>query len=350
MLTMNCMASPQLRVLIIIISSLISICCGSNYLFGSISVPLSRLLGSDVSLLGSCVDFGVYTGIMISSFYHHFGGRYTATLAASLTCGGYVGLALLVPLKINMAVYGICFFAIGQGSFGIFTICISTLCKTEPLENRGKAVGLLQAAYGFCSLLFANIFIRALGRDVIAFFWMMTAVTGSAALAAFLAIEEPQSDAHEEHVSTNSMIFLTVHFLILFFFPPFSFSLGSRRSPAASGYRGHHLCGARNGDSKCRLILGPSHRRANQAGSTATQVRPRELVLWPLWTRPHDGACFFSSDLFLGNKTLCLCVQHESDESLKFLLTSLDFWLILICFFCISGASLMWKNIVGEVF
>jgi MFS family permease len=169
---------------------MVALCCGSNYVFGSLALPLSKALGGRaVDLLGSCVDIGVYTGILISYLYQGHGVKVTSIVAGLLAGGGYVLLAVLLPYQLPLAVYGLCFFCIGQGSIGLASLSIAVTSKNEAPKNRGKVIGLLQAAYGACALVFSNVFVHVLNSNVISFFWVMAAVLTTMSLVTFVFID-----------------------------------------------------------------------------------------------------------------------------------------------------------------
>ncbi len=108
-----------------------------------------------MDVLGSCVDIGVYTGLAMSFVYQYWGARWTALLSGILCAGGYAMLALLLDHQLPIGVYGVFFFAVGQGNFGLFAVCLASVSKNEPPRNRGKVTGLLQ---GTCTFMSSNPF------------------------------------------------------------------------------------------------------------------------------------------------------------------------------------------------
>ena len=103
-----------------------------------------------MDVLGSCVDIGVYTGLAMSFVYQYWGARWTALLSGILCAGGYAMLALLLDHQLPIGVYGVFFFAVGQGNFGLFAVCLASVSKNEPPRNRGKVTGLLQGTCISC--------------------------------------------------------------------------------------------------------------------------------------------------------------------------------------------------------
>ena len=247
-----------------------------------------RLLSRSVSILFNvcmcrlCVDARLVVcigrlnvvadlGLLISMFYTYYGARATSIVGGVLSAGGYALLALLVPHNLPLGVYGVCFFCIGQGNFGVFSVCLQSVSKNEAAKNRGKVTGLLQASYGMCALVFSNVFEHVVDGDVVPFFWVMSIVSGSAALLTLLLVDAfPTPEGVAPSLAPPTLTSVSQPYALL---------------PEAS------------------------------AASGADHAHP----------------------------------EAQSDESVGFLLRSIDFWLLWWAFCFLAGAGLMWKNLVGNV-
>lgn len=158
-------------------SFLSALTLGSNFLFGAINLPLGNALEvSDVSILGSCLDLGSYLSILIGTVYVLFGIKITSVVCAIFLSGGYLLLYFIVPLKLELWVYGIVFFVIGQGSAGFFIMAL-TVNSINYFNNNGIAVGMILGAFGACALVFANLFLYAFNQDLSTLFLVMLVVT-----------------------------------------------------------------------------------------------------------------------------------------------------------------------------
>jgi hypothetical protein len=182
--------SRGMRVAALAFSVLSSLLCGSNYLFAALSLPLSKALdGRPVEVLGSCIDIGVYTGLFIAMFQYRFGIRWAALLGGFLASGGYLALALLLPLKLSNSVYSIFFYMIGQGSYGMFSVGITVSTTNESIADRGKVTGALLASYGLCAFVMSKVLNRWLDSDVVQFSYLMSTLLATNAILLVLFVD-----------------------------------------------------------------------------------------------------------------------------------------------------------------
>lgn len=269
-----------------------------------------------IECTGSCIDIGAYTGILLSYAFYAWGPRVLAAISAALSCGGYLGLALLVPSQLPLGVYAFFAFCIGHGSYGILSLSVAICSQNESEQDRGKVIGALVCCTASTSLIFSAVFAHAFDYHVVPFFYCMAVVLLFACALVFLFVDNvaaPWGSAEASSVPSSLS---------------FSSTADQYVALAADGGRAHpvHVKSDRSGSTMSNVGVASADTDADVNDGDSER---HALVCDPHRVRRGDG--------------------DTSDESLSFILRTLDFWLLAVMFFLFAGAGLMWKNILGSL-
>eukprot|EP00050_Salpingoeca_kvevrii_P018223 m.71911 g.71911 ORF g.71911 m.71911 type:complete len:413 (-) comp7971_c0_seq2:341-1579(-) len=132
---------------------------GSPYATGVLEpIVKARFALSETTavLVATCMHLGMYTGITQGYFFDRFGIHAECILATLLLVAGYAGaFALSLGQTAPVALLGLCFFAIGQGSHGFYSVSAMTNVPNFKEADRGKVMGLLASGFGLAGAVFA---------------------------------------------------------------------------------------------------------------------------------------------------------------------------------------------------
>eukprot|EP00455_Lapot_gusevi_P010951 TRINITY_DN1501_c0_g1_i4.p1 TRINITY_DN1501_c0_g1~~TRINITY_DN1501_c0_g1_i4.p1 ORF type:complete len:503 (-),score=106.47 TRINITY_DN1501_c0_g1_i4:259-1767(-) len=277
--------------------------CGSLYGFSAYSKELASILGEQsVDLLGSAGDLGVYTGILMGICFGRFGSAITTVISTILVGGGYFMCYLLLPLKPPVIVLGLFYYCVGQGSFGLFFVCLSINSSNYPLKHRGKVVGLVQSLFGGSSILFTLVYLHLLGSSVRSYFLLVSLSTTAAGILCFLLIKQNQTNKEEEKSEPAP-------------------ELESPLEASTGSY----------------VPIQDDHKASTS--SPICQAQTPEQGIVPSRVSDPDP----------------LHPRHRGTSAVEVNLTGLqlfrlsEFWLMWGNFLLVSGCGLMWKNILGSV-
>eukprot|EP00047_Mylnosiga_fluctuans_P024693 m.168279 g.168279 ORF g.168279 m.168279 type:complete len:525 (+) comp9906_c1_seq5:3-1577(+) len=136
------------------------LCAGTPYMFGMFNNKLHYEYGlsqTQTLLIETSVQVGLFSGILQGIFFDRFGPRHEALLAAGLVFLGYLGSYLLLTSSASAALLALCFYLIGQGSHGLYTVAAMTNVPNFLPAQQGTVMGLLAGAFGLSAALFASV-------------------------------------------------------------------------------------------------------------------------------------------------------------------------------------------------
>eukprot|EP00040_Diaphanoeca_grandis_P020965 m.111538 g.111538 ORF g.111538 m.111538 type:complete len:537 (-) comp28128_c0_seq1:85-1695(-) len=152
--------SPCKRNVTLALGAFLMLCGGTPYMVSLFTSVFEDRMGFTVSqtiLVETCTHVGLYCGITQGIIYDKFGLKTAAATAGILLVSGYMG-AFVATLRPNGAILmGFCFFLIGQGSHGLYTIAASTNIRNFRTANKGKVMGLLAATFAISGAVFTPI-------------------------------------------------------------------------------------------------------------------------------------------------------------------------------------------------
>jgi len=137
---------------------------GTLYNFSAYSPSLKDEMSytqTQVNLIGTLGDVGLYCAFTMGLLYDRFGHRVTSVIASALVGGGYL-LSYLSVKEIwwnsPFWVLVIFYILIGQGSYGINISALDVNIKNYSKQHRGKVTGLLAGGFGLSSAMFTGIY------------------------------------------------------------------------------------------------------------------------------------------------------------------------------------------------
>jgi hypothetical protein len=209
----------------------------------------------------------------------------------SIISRSYLGLAIFIPSRLPLPVYGFFCFCVGHGSYGMLSTCVAVCSQNESEEHRGKVIGALVCCTASTSLIFSFILHHAFDYRVVPFFYLM-------AIVLFVAC---------------SLVFLFVD------------NVKSPWQPAPA-----------DSEANNDLVL-TRNQAANQALANS---------------KINNSSTLAGSDDNVDNENFSLignAPKLATDDAVSFLLRTFDFWLLFAAFFFFAGAGLMWKNVLGSL-
>lgn len=147
-------ALTKKRWMILAFSCMINLCIGSMYAWSSLSAPMAKELGADLSIVFSIANAVSFIAMIIGGYLNDkYGPRWV------MFCGGVMfgvgmftsGLAQSVAHLIIS--YGLC---LGLGMSLVYGCTISNTIKFFP-DKRGMVGGMTTAFYGISSVIFAPL-------------------------------------------------------------------------------------------------------------------------------------------------------------------------------------------------
>jgi hypothetical protein len=103
------------------------------------------------------VQVGLYCGITQGMFYDRFGVAKASLLAATLLGLGYLGAYVFLTTSAPAGLLAACFFFIGQGSHGLYTVAAMTNIPNFERRLQGTVMGVLAGAFGLSGALFTAV-------------------------------------------------------------------------------------------------------------------------------------------------------------------------------------------------
>eukprot|EP01119_Soliformovum_irregulare_P025551 TRINITY_DN949_c1_g2_i3.p1 TRINITY_DN949_c1_g2~~TRINITY_DN949_c1_g2_i3.p1 ORF type:complete len:342 (-),score=100.95 TRINITY_DN949_c1_g2_i3:674-1699(-) len=180
---------------------------GTLYGFSAYAPTMKDLLGysqTEVSLIGTFGNLGIYCAFTMGFFYDKFKHRITIPLGIFLIGTGYLLTGLVVNGYIPGPAWLIILFYImvGQGSYGLNISSLDVNIKNWDASDRGKVTGLLAGGFGLSSGMFTLIYSENFTENLAWFFYFMT-ITISVVAAAGIFILKPQPAVPKEVVSVS---------------------------------------------------------------------------------------------------------------------------------------------------
>ena len=154
------------------------IAAGTQYAFGSFGPDLKVHMGytqTELNLISSLLNAGMFLSVFMGPFYDLFGGRWTSILAAFLLFVGW----FLSFLSTSHAITGsavamaIFMFVQGNGSGAAYTAALTNNVPKFSITHRGKVVGSLVAMFGGSGAVFAQLYRIFFQGDIVHFFLFM---------------------------------------------------------------------------------------------------------------------------------------------------------------------------------
>jgi len=168
---------------------------GTLYGFGSYSNELAEEMGrSEVDLVGSCGDLGIYAAILLGIFYDRYGPTHTCLLS------GHIAQ--------NYGLLCFSYLVLGEGEAALYFVALGTSCFNFSARHRGKIMGYQHMLFSGSSMLFTLIFSQVLNSNVGDYFLVLTlSLCGFSLLGALTVNRYPVSSAptedEEEFVKTR---------------------------------------------------------------------------------------------------------------------------------------------------
>lgn len=137
---------------------------------------------TQVSAIGTAGNLGMYCGFTMGAFFDRFGPARTAALAGALSTTGYVLCALLVHARSQAVwLYALLFFCIGQGNHAFYSTGLMGNVANFAASRRGLVTGVLVAAFGVSSALYATLYHTVFDPNVSNFFFFCAASMAASA-------------------------------------------------------------------------------------------------------------------------------------------------------------------------
>lgn len=282
------------KVITLATTSLMTLSAGTLYGFSAYSENLVLALKhpTDLDILGSFGDAGLYAGITMGILTDRCGPFATLFVSSALTFIGYftVWLAVSQLVVLDIPVLAVAFFLAGQGSFGFYFTSVHLNGDLVSSEYRAAVYGYVLMLFGFSSLVYLSIYTGVFDNDIKSFFLLLaTSLPATGLLTAF------------------------GQFIVRVCGTPPPPTVGALYANGASAYD-------TNAGSKPRL----------------TTLEEDEDLLVPS----------LEADIDIGRPLL---PGKGPSITGKQLLKSSLFWWLFIYFVAVTGPGLMWKNKIGTI-
>ena len=154
----------------LVLSFLVSLHCGTMYVFAIYSVKLASLLNTDnVALISALSHAGYLSSVLLGVFFRYFGYQWTMIISLFCVGMGNVGLVLYK----NYSFYCVSFFIIGLGSGGIKLAITVRNTQNFSIAHRGIIMGILVGGVAASGLVWLSLFQFALNSNVTIYFFVL---------------------------------------------------------------------------------------------------------------------------------------------------------------------------------
>lgn len=103
------------------------------------------------------MQVGTYSGILQGIFYDRFGVISECIISTTLIFSGFLGAYITSTSSASPFSFAVCFYLIGQGSHGFYTLSTMTNVPNFPRNYQGTVMGILAAAFGISAAVFAAL-------------------------------------------------------------------------------------------------------------------------------------------------------------------------------------------------
>lgn len=139
---------------ILFFACLINLCIGSMYAWSSLSAPMSRELGQDLSAVFSVANAISFLAMILGGIFNdRFGPRWVMFVGGVMFGAGMATCAFAQNVWHLILSYGI---LLGLGMSFVYGCTISNTIKFFP-DRRGMVGGMTTASYGISSVIFAPL-------------------------------------------------------------------------------------------------------------------------------------------------------------------------------------------------
>ena len=205
---------------------------GAFFSFSIFSSNLSHLLNTNnISIVGSMLDIGFFSSLLIGLIYYYTNSYFTITFSTVLCILGW-----LLPIYYNNFIfYCVCFFLIGLGSSGLQLVAISINSDNFNPKFRGSIVGIMMGGVAIAGIIWTLIYTYATNSNINLLFYLIAISTAIFGILGLLFIQPDINSIKETDIRRFSTI-------------PFSQGIPAPALPSNSALYGGHKSSISIGD------------------------------------------------------------------------------------------------------
>eukprot|EP01091_Cochliopodium_minus_P018499 TRINITY_DN7523_c0_g1_i1.p1 TRINITY_DN7523_c0_g1~~TRINITY_DN7523_c0_g1_i1.p1 ORF type:complete len:482 (-),score=105.48 TRINITY_DN7523_c0_g1_i1:62-1507(-) len=171
---------------ILFISAIVMLVSGLQYIFGVFAPQLKTIFNysqTEINLIGTLGNFGIYLAILPGIMFDKFGPRTTLIMGAALLLIGYalVWLAADTQFVRSPFLLGVFLFVAGHGG-GCGLATMASCSVNFDKKQVGKVLGLLLACFGMSTALFSQFYRWFFSPDAVKLLFFLSVSTSSVLL------------------------------------------------------------------------------------------------------------------------------------------------------------------------